>query len=72
MIAAIAGIIQIAEVWFPYNRFDRLANFSAILAIPAIIWKPGFSTMEQELDQLQNERQDIPLEGSITSEKQIQ
>ena len=34
----IAGIAQIAEVWFPYNRWDRWANFSAI---PAIIWKPG-------------------------------
>ena len=33
---AVAGIAQIAEVWFPYNRWYRWVNFSAILAISAI------------------------------------
>ena len=45
VIAAIAGISQVAEVWFPYNRWTNVSAILAISAIPEIDWKPGFTNV---------------------------
>ena len=45
---AIAAIVAIVPVVFPYDRCDCWALFSAIVAIVTIIWKPGLRTLNLE------------------------
>ena len=39
--STVATVAKIAECMFPYTRKDRCDRSAAIIAIVAIIWKPG-------------------------------